>query len=116
MNTAAAEKHEVAPTIFKSDDYLAPSPVQDDGGHQIGRLPQEIPIDVLRALHVPENPVKAIRAKCIDCSGGNAAEARKCVAFKCALWPFRMGKNPFWGKSDDDADPARDAGSAVAAC
>jgi hypothetical protein len=111
MNPAAAEKHEVGPTIFKSDDYLAPSPIKDDGGHLIGRLPQEIPVDILRTLRVPENPVKAIRAKCIDCSGGNAAEARKCVAFRCPLWPFRLGKNPFWGKSDDDADPPRDAGT-----
>ena len=101
MTSASDEKPGVAPTIFQPDDYLAPSPIQDDGGHQIGRLPQEIPIDVLRELHVPENPVKAIRAKCIDCSGGSATEARKCVAFKCPLWPFRMGRNPFWGKPDD---------------
>jgi hypothetical protein len=101
MTGGSDDKQRVAPTIFQEDDYLVPSPILEDGGHQTGRLPQEIPIDVLRELHVPENPVKAIRAKCIDCSGGNATEARKCVAYKCPLWPFRMGKNPFWGKSDD---------------
>ena len=35
---------------------------------------------------------KAIRLKCIDCSGGNMAEVRKCPAEKCPLWRFRMGR------------------------
>ena len=42
-----------------------------------------------------KSPIKAIRAKCIDCSGGNKAEVRKCVIPECPLFPFRMGKNPF---------------------
>jgi hypothetical protein len=36
-----------------------------------------------------------IRAKCLDCSAGQADEVRKCVAVTCALWPYRMGSNPF---------------------
>ena len=35
---------------------------------------------------------KAIRLKCIDCSGGNMAEVRKCPAEHCPLWRYRMGK------------------------
>ena len=104
MSAATDEKAGVAPPFFQPDDYLAPSPIQDDGGHAIGRLPSEISVEALRALGGPESPMRAIRAKCIDCSGGNTAEARKCVAIKCPLWPFRMGRNPFWGKSDDPAD------------
>lgn len=34
---------------------------------------------------------KAVREKCIDCSGGIRAEVRRCPATKCPLWPFRMG-------------------------
>jgi len=34
-------------------------------------------------------PLKAIRAKCLDCSGGNAQEVRKCPVKTCPLWPFR---------------------------
>ena len=43
-------------------------------------------------------PLKAIRAHCIDCCGGNKAEVRRCVAVKCALWHLRMGTNPFQNK------------------
>jgi len=41
------------------------------------------------------NPVKAIRAHCIDCSGGSLLEPEKCPIERCELFPFRLGKNPF---------------------
>lgn len=37
------------------------------------------------------SPLKAIRAKCIDCCCGNKAEVRLCPSEKCPLWPFRSG-------------------------
>ena len=40
-------------------------------------------------------PMKAIRAKCLDCCVGNSAEVRKCHIETCSLHPFRFGKNPF---------------------
>src|SRR5258707_7606339 len=79
--------------------YLEPSPILADGGAQVGKLPGSIPLPDLRDLRHPESPIKAIRAKCLDCSGGNEAEVRKCVATGCALWPFRMGVNPVHGKA-----------------
>lgn len=39
-------------------------------------------------------PLRAIRALCLDCSGGSAREVRLCVIPHCPLYPFRMGKNP----------------------
>jgi len=39
-------------------------------------------------------PVKAIRAKCLDCSGDQPSEVRKCEISECPLFPFRLGKNP----------------------
>ena len=39
-------------------------------------------------------PVKAMRAKCLDCCCGQAKEVRNCPATDCPLWPYRMGKNP----------------------
>ena len=39
-------------------------------------------------------PLRAIRAKCIDCSAGSAKEVRECVILDCPLYPYRMGKSP----------------------
>lgn len=39
-------------------------------------------------------PVKAIRAKCIECSGGNRSEADRCQIKDCPLYADRHGKNP----------------------
>lgn len=46
------------------------------------------------------NPVKAIRLKCLDCSGGSSTEVEKCTLANCALYPFRLGKNPFRTKRE----------------
>ena len=37
------------------------------------------------------NPLKAIRAKCLDCCGQYINEVKYCVIPDCPLWPFRMG-------------------------
>ena len=39
-------------------------------------------------------PVRAIRAKCLDCMCGQAAEVRLCPISDCPLYPYRMGHNP----------------------
>lgn len=41
------------------------------------------------------NPVKVIRAYCIDCSGGSQTEADNCPCESCYLWLWRKGKNPY---------------------
>ncbi len=52
--------------------------------------------DVAReAGHRPQSPLRAIRAKCLDCSCYQASEVRLCEAVKCPLWPFRAGKHPW---------------------
>ena len=43
---------------------------------------------------VTQTPIKAIRAKCVDCSGGSTAEVRRCQVFDCPLWKYRMGVRP----------------------
>lgn len=42
----------------------------------------------------PTTPLAAIRAKCIDCSGGQLSVIRFCQIERCALHSFRMGSNP----------------------
>ena len=39
-------------------------------------------------------PLKAIRAKCLDCCCGNPNEVRLCPVRDCTLYPFRDGHNP----------------------
>ena len=39
-------------------------------------------------------PLKAIRAKCVDCCGSNTREVSACPVEKCPLWKFRAGKRP----------------------
>lgn len=39
-------------------------------------------------------PLKAIRAKCRECSNNQLSEIRDCLIPECALYPFRRGKNP----------------------
>ena len=55
-------------------------------------------------------PVKAIRKKCIDCSGGSLKEVRLCQVTECELYPFRMGRNPnYKGKVSDDSESSKNS-------
>jgi hypothetical protein len=47
--------------------------------------------------HQPQPILAAIRAKCIDCSGGSPNEVKLCRSIKCPLFPLRMNSNP-WRK------------------
>ncbi len=40
------------------------------------------------------NPLKAIRAKCLECCGGSPKEVRLCSDVDCPLHPFRSGQKP----------------------
>lgn len=42
-----------------------------------------------------KSPIKAIKAKCLDCSADNITEVKECPVENCPLFPFRFGKNPF---------------------
>ena len=81
-------------------DLLEVSPYLADEGQLIGKHPSNVPSQILSLNFRAQNPLKAIREKCLDCCCGNAAEVRKCVADDCALWPFRMGTNPFRKKNE----------------
>ena len=79
--------------------YLEPSENIADGGNLIGKQPRSVSKSDLKALGHPESPIKAIRAKCLDCCGNMESEVRKCVSHGCALWPMRMGRNPFHARA-----------------
>ena len=58
-------------------------------------------------------PLKAIRAKCLDCCCGNSAEVRRCTAEKCPLFPYRMGHRP---KTGTDTTVDTNTEKSVASC
>lgn len=39
-------------------------------------------------------PMKAIRAKCLDCCCGQINEVRQCTVKNCPLYTYRMGHRP----------------------
>ena len=45
-------------------------------------------------------PIKAIRAKCLDCCCGNSNEVKLCTCTGCALYPYREGHSPFIQKQE----------------
>jgi hypothetical protein len=45
--------------------------------------------------------LKAIRRRCLDCSGGSQVAANACAASDCDLHPFRKGKNPNFKISEE---------------
>ena len=47
-----------------------------------------------------QNPVKAIRAKCLDCCCDQTEEVKNCPMDDCPLHPFRFGKNPYRTKRE----------------
>ena len=85
-------------SIYAGAQYLEPNPNAATNLYKIGKLPRKINTVVLKALGHPTSPIKALRAHCVVCSGDSPSEARKCAATGCALWPMRMGSNPFHGK------------------
>ena len=79
-----------------------------------GKDPKQIPQADLKALVAEfesedsninayhrkiKSPPSGIRSYCVWCMGGQTAEVRRCQATNCPLWPFRMGTNPFAGKT-----------------
>ena len=50
-------------------------------------------------------PLKAIKAKCMECSAGSKMEVKNCPVTDCALYLFRFGK----GKPKNITDSQRNA-------
>ena len=53
-------------------------------------------------------PIKAIRAKCLECSCDSKHEVKMCPITDCALYPYRMGHNPYIQRRElTDAERAK---------
>lgn len=71
---------------------LEPSSCESDCGELVGRDPKTVDPVLLHDLGFSQ-PMKAIRRKCLDCTGEVPSEVRKCTETNCPLWHLRMGKN-----------------------
>lgn len=58
------------------------------------KLPDTIGADSLSLGLDTSTPMKAIRAKCIDCCAGQRGEVERCGAVNCPLYAYRLGKSP----------------------
>jgi hypothetical protein len=83
---------EPPPSDDASRDLREISPYPGDEGELIGK--PEVSPEILAQYHREKNPLKALRARCMDCCCGMASEVRKCTAVMCPSWSFRMGTNP----------------------
>lgn len=45
-------------------------------------------------------PMKAIRAKCLDCCCDSVLEVKECPMADCPLYPYRLGHNPYIRKRE----------------
>ncbi len=52
--------------------------------------------------HTKKPLLKIIREKCLDCCVQQLSEVRLCECKTCSLWPYRMGKNPFYKRKMTD--------------
>jgi hypothetical protein len=55
-------------------DFLEISPYRADEGELIGKHPGDVPSDFLCLKFRAQNPLRAIREKCLDCCCANASE------------------------------------------
>lgn len=76
-------------------------------GERIGRDPRTVSAEEYEKSGIASAPIMSvIRAKCLDCCSNDRSEVRKCTAVSCALWPYRMGSNPFRSRELSDEQRA----------
>jgi hypothetical protein len=60
----------------------------------IRSYPRAFDTTLRNTKEIPMTPIKAIRAKCMDCTGDQPKEIKLCPIEKCPLYPYRFGKRP----------------------
>ena len=63
----------------------------------VGKNPAEVPCEILQRHYREQNPVRAIRARCLDCCCGQLSEVHKCVGLGPNLADCRLGDAPSVG-------------------
>ena len=95
--------------LFRSQEMQTGSPMLSDTPE--AKIDEKTkaetsPLEILEAKwskNIKHGPAKAIRLFCIECMGGQKRFVKDCESAHCALWHFRMGKDPRRSKSVSDA-------------
>lgn len=70
--------------------------LESQNGEIVGKTPDNVDKNLLEGAGHRNIPLATIiRKKCLNCCCFQPSEVRKCIITDCALWPYRMGKNPF---------------------
>jgi len=93
MNENDESKYGHLRLVHSSDTVSSPFTFNRDG-IEVGRSPDSLSPAELGMLPYPD-PLVAIAAYCIECSGGDGWEACDCTNTTCPLWLFRAGLDPF---------------------
>ena len=80
--------------------------VRTDGTVSDGNQRRRASGAVVRTIKVA-GPLSAIRAKCLDCSGGSFLELDECTTTGCPLPSYRSGKRPPTGRPKRPPTPAQ---------
>lgn len=81
------------------ETYVAPEPEEvegDDetGGEELAESADDCARIISKYKERATTPLKAIRAFCISCMGGQVREVGRCTATSCVLFGYRMGSKP----------------------
>lgn len=84
------EEEEIDEEAEAEEDAVSPDEVLE--GETLMQAGDRIEAKYLKRA---KSPLRAIRAFCVICMGCQPREVARCTATKCALYPFRYGRNPF---------------------
>jgi hypothetical protein len=79
LRGSSARNSLISPRLTTDLRQVSPYPI--DGGELIGIDPRKVPLQILSRYHSEKNPLKALRARCLDCCCGVASEhaVTKCL-------------------------------------
>jgi hypothetical protein len=80
------------------DDVIPAGFILSNGMVSTGKVRRRESGAVIKTIKVT-SPMTAVRAKCLDCSGGSSNEVALCTSTGCPLFVYRSGHRPKTGEA-----------------
>lgn len=100
-NTKGAESMSMEDEIINETDEIGEEELDETSKNNYREIPEPDEDTIT-------SPIKAIRAKCLDCCCWQRSEVTLCPAKDCPLWAFRFGKNPYNKRHRDITEEQKD--------